>query len=129
MDRYAIIEDGTVVNVAASTRALAPNWKRSSGAKIGDSYNASTSKYTTPALVEVVPSSVTRYQLKIALIAIGKVGVLRTYIDASGEETKAYFADASEMNRDHPEIELLRVGIGITGEQVDALFRAASIIN
>lgn len=46
--RYAVIENGVVVNVAESESALSASWVQSNSAKIGDSFDGSV--FGTPTL-------------------------------------------------------------------------------
>jgi len=45
---YAIVEDGTVVNITVSEKPLSDNWIESSLARKGDSYDPIGNKFTTP---------------------------------------------------------------------------------
>ncbi len=67
--RFAIIEDGVVVNVAVSERALADTWVASDTAVIGDIYE--NGAFIQPPAVPVpAPTTCTPAQGLIALYAI-----------------------------------------------------------
>jgi|DEB0MinimDraft_6_1074348.scaffolds.fasta_scaffold70440_2 hypothetical protein len=51
--RYAVIENGVVVNIAESESALTASWVQSDSARIGDSFDGSVFGAPTPPLSEL----------------------------------------------------------------------------
>ena len=64
--KYAIIENGAVINVAESDTALAPNWIQSGTAKRGDTY--SNGVFTTPAPMPEPPAALDRIEQIIEIL-------------------------------------------------------------
>lgn len=80
----------------------------------------------------VVPELVTPRQGLIMLSRVGLLAPVNAAIDAiggqTGEEARIDFDRANEWRRDWPLINNLAAGIGLTSEQIDDLFIAASQI-
>lgn len=85
--KYAIIENGVVVNVAIANEAIEDNWVQSETAEIGDIY--ANNKFTKPETI-VDPLA---YQIKRAMeyppiteyidgIVKGNQAQVKSYIDA-----------------------------------------------
>lgn len=75
-----------------------------------------------------VPAVVTRAQARIALSRAGKLDAVQAAIDGIGGETKIWWDDATEIHRNHPLVSDIAVAVGLSSDDVDALFRAAAII-
>lgn len=78
--------------------------------------------------VPPVPQEVSRLQAKQALRAGGKLTDVETAIAGASDEVKIYWADASMFHRDHPTLLAMATALGMSSDEVDALFRAAAAI-
>jgi hypothetical protein len=76
--------------------------------------------------VEPVPASVTPRQVRLLLLSQNLLSQVEGIIATSDEATKITWAYASEFRRDDPLLEALSQQLGLTTEQVDAFFIAAS---
>jgi hypothetical protein len=81
-----------------------------------------------PALVPVVPSSVTPRQVRLLLLSQNLLAQVEAIIAASDEATKITWAYASEFRRNDPLLLALAGQLGLTSEQVDEFFIAAAAI-
>jgi len=74
-----------------------------------------------------VPDSVPAHHLRRALRAAGMLAGVKTYMDAlpDDDEMREAWEYAPYFRRDANGIEAARVALGLTAEQVDALFVAA----
>ena len=76
-----------------------------------------------------VPVKVSRMQAKMALLGSGLLAAVEAAIAASDDAAlKLYWAEASDFHRDHPALNGMTAVLGMTSEQVDDLFIAASQI-
>jgi len=77
-----------------------------------------------------VPQSVTMRQARLALLGAGLLDDVEAAIDAQDEPLKSQFRIewdyATEVDRQWPTLLGLMPALGLTGEQVDALFVAAA---
>lgn len=134
--RYAIIIDGTVVNVIEAEAAFAGYYAALAGGTAvatdvgcpGDAFADDT--FTPPAPAVVVPAEVTMRQARLALLGAGLLDDIETAINAMSEPAKSAarieWDYSNTLRRDHPLVATLGAGLGLTGEQLDALFRAAA---
>jgi hypothetical protein len=81
--------------------------------------------------VPAVPESVTNYQARTALLAAGLFEQVDNAVKAQGATSAAYQAweYANNVYRGSPLIAGLGQALGLTGEQIDNLFRAAAAID
>lgn len=129
--KYAIIEDGIVVNIAVANAPLAANWVPAGSARIGDQWDGES--FVTPATADPVPEVVTPRQAKIALLQAGLLDDVEAGIEAIADPAIKRLAQieweyAQEVRRDWPLLNQLAADMGMTDEQLDELFRAAVII-
>lgn len=75
-----------------------------------------------------VPVSVSRFQARAALHNAGLLTAVEAAVAAADPFTQIAWADATEFRRDSPTIAALAVALGMTGAQLDDLFRAAALI-
>lgn len=83
------------------------------------------------AVIEVatVPASVSRFQARAALHQAELLATVDAAIAASGNVVaQLAWADAVQFDRASPTIAAMAASIGLTSEQVDALFIAAAEI-
>lgn len=87
---------------------------------------------TVPDPVTPVPASVTRRQARIVLSRHGYLATVEAALAGmegqAGEEARIEWADASEFRRDHPLIAAIAAILGLTEQQIDALFIEAAAI-
>ncbi len=76
-----------------------------------------------------VPAKVSRMQAKLALNAAGLLDDVEAYMATAAEETRIYWAEVSELHRDHPILVAAVGALGLSEAQVDDLFRAAAAIS
>ncbi len=76
--------------------------------------------------VLVVPSSVTPRQIRRALTVAGLRETVEAAVAAADQGTKDDWEFANEVRRDWPALNQMATALGMTSEQVDALFIAAS---
>lgn len=76
--------------------------------------------------VEPVPASVTPRQVRLLLLSQNLLSQVEAIIAGSDEATKITWQYASEFRRADPLLEALAQQIGLTNEQVDQFFIAAS---
>ena len=87
---------------------------------------AKTAAYVAPPVP--VPLSVSRRQAKRALLAAGLLSSVEAAVAGASAEVQIDWADALEFRRDSPTIAALAAGLGLTGAQIDDLFRTAATI-
>ena len=76
--------------------------------------------------VPKVPASVTPRQVRLLLLSQNLLSQVEAIIAASDEPTKITWQYASEFRRDDPLLAALSQQLGLTSEQVDQFFIAAS---
>lgn len=88
--------------------------------------------HTLEDYVEPVPHFVTRRQARLALLQAGLLELVETAIESMDEPARSAarieWEDAIEIRRDHMLIANLAQELGLTGQEIDALFLAASNI-
>ena len=75
-----------------------------------------------------VPEEVPQWQARRALHAAGLLTAVEAAVAASSEDIKITWEYAPNIRRDSPMIAALAPALGLTGEQLDDLFRAAAAI-
>ncbi len=88
---------------------------------------AEEAEFTAPRVVPV-PLSVTRAQLKLALLAGGRLDAAEAALQAATRERKVVWADRDTFNRDAPFIADLATALSLTAAQVDDLFKQAGTL-
>jgi len=89
---------------------------------------SSSVKPATYTPVKVVPSSVTRFQARAALMQAGLLTQAQTVIAGADEFTKLAWSDAQEFLRSSPTVAAMGAAMGLTSAQLDQLFLAAAEI-
>ncbi len=130
--RYAIIVGGKVANVtlADADFAAAQGWI-AAPEEVGPGWLWDGQAFTAPEPEPApVPKAITRRQARLALLGAGLLEQVDAAIAAmpgvEGQAAQIEWADASEIHRDHPMIASLGPALGLTGEQIDALFVAGA---
>ena len=122
--RYAIVNDGVVVNVAASERPLEANWIASETAAIGDLYDGQ--QFTRPEPPVVVPASVSMRQARLALLDAGLLDDVDAAMSGASPADRIEWEYATEVRRDSALVASMTVALGWSAAQVDDLFCAAA---
>lgn len=73
-----------------------------------------------------VPQSITPRQCRLVLLAQGLLASVETMIASQDQATQITWAYASEFRRDDPLLNQLAQNLGLTEQQIDAFFIAAS---
>jgi hypothetical protein len=73
-----------------------------------------------------VPQSVTPRQARLAIEAAGLTAQVEAAVEAAGPTAKITWDYALEIRRDDPLLASLAQAVGLTGEQLDALFVQAA---
>lgn len=74
----------------------------------------------------IVPQVVTPRQARLALLGAGLLDQVEAAVEAAGGATKITWEYATEILRHDPLIVSIGSALGLTSEQIDALFRSAS---
>lgn len=75
-----------------------------------------------------VPTSVTRFQARAALLEVGLLDQIEAAVAAADTLTREAWASATAFERSSPTIAALAAALGMTGAALDALFRRAAQI-
>ena len=138
--RYAIVENGVVSNIALADGPLVEwgeetvpvtGWfEWTDGVAIGDLFDGEV--FTKPEPVVEVPQAVTQRQARLALLAAGLLAAVQPALDSlpspQREAAQIEWDWASTIKRDSPLIVSVGAALGLTDEQIDALFIAAAVI-
>ena len=136
MARYALIRAGVVVNVARAE----PDWpglddydqavQLAEGEPVAPGHTYDGSVFAPPA--PRVPAAVTMRQARLALFSAGLLSAVDTAIDALPEPQRTAarieWDYSNELQRSNPLVAALTPALGLTSDQVDALFIAASAL-
>ena len=136
MARYALIRADVVVNVARAE----PDWpgladfdqavELAEDQAVAPGHTFVGSVFAAPA--PRVPAAVTMRQARLALLGANLLSSVDTAIDALPEPTKSAarieWEYSNELQRGNALVAALTPALGLTSEQVDALFIAASTL-
>lgn len=139
MGRYALINDGVVVNVAQGDAQWAQAVDAQyddvvlvDGVMCGPGWTYSGGVFAESAPVVVVPSAVTMRQARRALHAAGLLAAVDAAIDDLVEPAKTAarieWEYSSEVQRHNGFVEQLGPALGLSPQQIDDLFVAASAL-
>ena len=81
-----------------------------------------------PAPPTPVPHSVTMRQARLALLAAGLLDLVETAIAGAGPAAKIEWDYATEVQRSAGLVPAMATALGLTDEQIDALFVTASTL-
>ena len=134
--RYAIIKNDVVENIieADADYAQSIGAVRADTAAIGDLYNDGV--FTTPKIQEEVPKipeSIAMWQARSALIDAGLLDDIDAFLANIPDATERKKAQvkwefSNTVRRDDPLLAAVVVKMGITNQQLDALFIAAAAL-
>lgn len=140
MARYALINAGVVETVADGdaewSAAVDADYDDvvllAEGATVGRGHTYAGGVFTAPAAPVVVPTAVTMRQARLALLGAGLLASVDVAIDAMDEPTRTAarieWEYSNELQRSNPLLLALGPALGLTVEQIDALFIAASAL-
>lgn len=94
-------------------------------------WNGSKWMFTTGGPKEPIPASVTKRQGRQQMILMGVINAVQPAIDAIEDDVQralvqSFWDDSSDYERDHPQMVELGAAIGLSTDQIDDAFRAAS---
>lgn len=132
MARYAVINDGVVVNHALADDpefAVAQGWIPAGDSNIGDLWDGETFTPAPPA-PPVVPASVTMRQARLALLGAGLLDDVDAAINAmpspQKEAARIAWEYSQEVQRHNGVVAALGPLLGLTDAQIDDLFLTAA---
>lgn len=126
--RYAIIENGTVVNVVVAEPDFAEEqgWTPVAGSvATGWAFNGDVFEEPAPKLPPV-PESVTPMRAKLALLQYGLLDAAEATIAQANPAIRIMWSNALEFRRDDPAVNAVGAALKLTSSQMDDLFRAAA---
>jgi len=123
--KYAIVENGVVINIAIADEPQAANWLQDDNAGIGwvDVGGVLTAP---PPPVSQVPTVLTMRQARLVLFTAGLINSVQAAIDSlpspQKEKAQIEWEYSNEVQRHNGFVSQLAPALGLTSEQVDALF-------
>lgn len=129
MPRFAIVKSGVVKNIVEATAdfGTGKSWvpiPTGEVVKKGDQYV--NDEFLSAPVSEEVPQIVTMRQGRLALHEAGLLASVDSIIASQTEDIKITWEYSSELERDNPMIESMKGLLGLTDQELDALFIAAS---
>lgn len=123
--RFAIIENGIVANIAVADGPLADNWiEAPDEAQIGGAYDGTF--HPAPPPVPVVPQVITPRQARLALLRAGLLASVDSALTSLPEPQKSAaqveWEYATKVERNSALVNQLGAALGLSQEQIDALF-------
>lgn len=140
MDRYALVNDSTVVTVVemseeqatAALTAFEVVHLLAADSKCAGGWSYAGGDVVAPEVVAPVPAEVTMRQARLALLAAGKLAAVEAAIDAMAEPTKTAarieWEYSNALQRDNALVAALGPALGLSTNAVDNLFRAAAAL-
>lgn len=74
----------------------------------------------------VIPQVVTMRQARLALLAVGLLDDVEAAVQATDKATQIEWEYAQDVNRNWPTLAALAGALGLTSDELDALFAAAA---
>jgi hypothetical protein len=131
MTKYAIIDNGTVTNIATAFPEFAASqgWIDAAGAAIGDTWDGET--FTTPAPPPpMAPEVVTMRQARLALLQSGHYATVVDYITNmtgdAGIKARISWEYSQTVERYTPLTVVLKGILGLTDAETDELYLLAA---
>lgn len=140
MDRYALVNDSTVVTVVemseeqatAALTAFEVVHLLAADSKCAGGWSYAGGDVVAPEVVAPVPAEVTMRQARLALLAAGKLAAVEAAIDAMAEPTRTgariEWEYSNALQRDNALVAALGPALGLSTNDIDNLFRAAAAI-
>lgn len=72
------------------------------------------------------PITISRLRFKLELADRGLLSTVEAAVNAAGAVPKLYWAEATEFESNHPLVAQIGTAIGLTNEQIAAMFKAAA---
>lgn len=123
--KYAIIENDVVVNIAIADEPQGANWRQDDNAGIGWVDVGGVLK-APPTPASQVPTVLTMRQARLVLFTAGLINSVQAAIDSlpspQKEKAQIEWEYSNEVQRHNGFVSQLAPALGLTGEQVDALF-------
>lgn len=95
--------------------------------KPSDDYYYNGFQWLPIPIVKIIPQSISRRQVHLQLLAIGKLTEVETYITNSSDEIlKLEWMTASTFERNNPTLNSVTLSMGLDSEMVDNFFIEAS---
>lgn len=135
--RYAIVADGRVVNVVDADAGWQPNHGAAvevdAGSRVGPGWLYDGQAFSPPhPPAALVPEEVTMRQARLALHRAGVLGNVVAAINQMPEqartEAQIEWEYSSTLRRAHPLVTDLGSALGLTPQQLDALFIEAAAL-
>jgi hypothetical protein len=128
--RFAIIENGKVINLAVSDKALASNWQPcDESVKIGDTWTGTA--FDSVQAVKV-PTIVSMRQARLALLNAGKLALVDAAIQnmtsPQREKAQIYWEYSIQVGRYSPMTIAIGTAVGLTSAEIDSLFIEAALL-
>lgn len=137
-DDHALIKDGVVQAVArAPVSPASLTDPEGEVIAFGSAYHVcagmlwdgeTLSNPPPPEPEVVVPASVSMRQARLALLAAGLLAAVQAHIDAADEAVRIEWEYATDIHRNRDLVTGIGSALGLTSEQIDALFIAAAAI-
>jgi hypothetical protein len=118
--RYAIVENGIVVNVVLAESALNASFIESEAAQIGDTYE--NGAFSTPAPVIPVPIEVTPAQFRRALNQLNYRNMVEAAVAQADQDTNDMWEYSLSLHRDNPLLTGMAEQLEIDSATLDNVF-------
>lgn len=140
MARYALINAGIVESVAdgdaAWAAAVDADWDDvvmlADGASVGRGHTYSGGEFAPPVVPTVVPQAVTMRQARLALLGAGLLSSVDAAIENMSDPTRSAarieWEYSNELQRSNQLLLALGPALGLSPQQIDDLFVAASAL-
>jgi AraC-like DNA-binding protein len=95
----------------------------------GDVYDPAHASFSTPTVVEPVPATVTRVQLRLRLNQLGLLDTIDSWVTANGDaEAKIRWFEMSSADRASPTLTTMAAAFGMSNSTLDQIFRDSAKI-
>lgn len=128
MIAHQLNQDNIIINtIVVDSLDFLPNLIDASiGGSIGDTV---LNGQVIPKSIKIMVPDVTGFQLRLALNAKGLRTLVETVVQQGTQDIKDGWEYASIFTRQHPLILALEPALGLTSDQIDAVFILASTFN
>ena len=117
--RAAVLQNSVVVNVL-EVASIGPGQIDGTGANIGDTWNGAA--FVKPVLPVVVPQVISPRQFRQALTKYLFRTSVENAVAASDQDTKDWYAYATQFERTHPLVLSMATQLGYTATQLDEVW-------
>lgn len=126
--KYAIIEDGVVVNIVVSDDpdfAEEQGWVPAEEVKASIGWEHDGKDFVEKEPKRPVPIAVSPMRAKLALYKMGLYDQVETLIKSSPAPVQIAWANAIEFRRDDPFVLQVGAALRLSSDEIDELFRVA----